>query len=94
MRLPRRPSPTLSSPIRALSATRTTSLRVCFKYTGGGCGASTNPQEGKHKCDGAIDPFSAIMVMAGDKKGKIVYTVTPSAVVPDDEFAPWKAAGL
>ena len=59
---------------------------LTFKYTGGGCGASTNLQEGKHKCNGAIDPSSPIMVMASGKKKGTVYDVSPAVVMPEEEF--------
>ncbi len=64
---------------------RPTSLT--FRYTGGGCGAGNNDQEGKAGCVGGIDPGVSVTVFAaGGKGGNNTYGVAPFDVAPGETF--------
>jgi hypothetical protein len=59
---------------------------LAFRFTGGGCSATNNPQGGKATCTGGIDPSLPVTVQASSKDGKTVYSVSPVVVAPDGEF--------
>jgi hypothetical protein len=80
-------SVTSSEPI-CTDKTKPTSL--VFRYTGGGCSASNNPQNGKATCSGSVNGSQAVTIRAGKngKNGTIdtPYVVTPSTVQPGQTF--------
>ena len=55
---------------------------LTFKYTGGGCGATNNPQSGKATCSGSIDPTQPVVVSVGGTG----YSVVPTTVSPGGTF--------
>ncbi len=55
---------------------------LTFKYTGGGCGASTNPQGGKATCSGSINPNLPAAVSTSNSG----YSINPTTVSPNGEF--------
>jgi hypothetical protein len=55
---------------------------LTFKYTGGGCAASNNPQGGKATCSGSIDKTKAILVTTTNSG----YSIVPATVNPGQEF--------
>jgi hypothetical protein len=56
---------------------------LTFRYTGGNCQSSNNPQGGKATCTGSINPALAIQVSSS---GKDAPTISPSTVNPNQEF--------
>ena len=50
---------------------------LTFQYTGGGCGASNNPQAGKFSCSGSVDTAQPITVSSGNGYGLSNTTVAP-----------------
>jgi hypothetical protein len=63
---------------------------LTFIYTGGGCLASNSEALRQNKkppeCIGTIDPTKAVKVKAGDDNLDKLYSVTPSKVLPGEEF--------
>ncbi len=54
---------------------------LTFRYTGGGCAASNNPQSGKFTCSGSVN--SALPISVANSNG---YTISPTMVAPGGEF--------
>jgi hypothetical protein len=54
---------------------------LTFRYTGGGCAASNNPQSGKATCSGSINPNVAVFVRSANG-----YTISPTVVQPGESF--------
>ncbi|NHN36604.1 hypothetical protein G8764_04790 [Pseudomaricurvus alcaniphilus] len=59
---------------------------LTFRYTGMGCGASDNDQEDKDKCEGDVNGFEAVSIVAGDKDLDDLYDVAPAVVAPGELF--------
>ncbi len=59
---------------------------LTFKYTAGGCAASSNDQGDKSSCEGAVNPAEAASIVAGKKDLSNLYVVQGSPVLPGDSF--------
>jgi hypothetical protein len=54
---------------------------LTFKYTGGGCGASNNPQSGKFICSGSVNTALPITVSNQDSYQQSTTTVSPGGTI-------------
>ena len=65
---------------------KTKPTSIAFRYTGGSCSATTNPQGDKATCSGSVSANQAVTVQASNKKGDKVYAVSPTTVQPGGIF--------
>jgi len=83
---PTPPTPQNTCEFVALPAPSCASLgkptTLTFRYSGGGCADSNNPQGGKATCSGSIDPDLPVLVSSTNSS----YSITPSLVQPGQEF--------
>ncbi len=60
---------------------------LTFRYTGGGCGASSNGQDAKKtSCSGSVGPGTVTVSAAGGGSGDKPYNVSPTSVDLGGEF--------
>ncbi len=61
---------------------------LTFRYTGQGCSASNNPQDGKAQCSGDVNGLLPVTIVAGKKglRSRDLYTVSPTSVASGEEF--------